>query len=116
MLESDFKALIKTLRPSPALLDVSSAMFQDEWSRRMSPGEETARRIKQSIQQIDRDREKLLDRIVDASTISVAKAFERRVEKLGCAKLVADRQAFFGAKRSFSACCQRRRNIHPKTI
>ena len=88
-IEGEFRALIQTVQPTQTLTNVVSAMFKDEWSRRIAQGVELAASIKRSIAKLDQDIERLLDRIVDTSSASVAGALERRVDKLEKEKLVA---------------------------
>jgi len=57
-------------------------MFKDLWRYKLSQVENNAQAMTHEIAKLDKQIEKLLDRIVDAETPSVIGAFEKRIQKL----------------------------------
>jgi site-specific DNA recombinase len=81
-LEGEFEALLQTLQPKAKLFELAKAMFIDLWNMRLAQADQVAKSLKTSMQQIDKQIEQLLDRIVEASNASVVAAYEKRISKL----------------------------------
>ena len=93
-----YGALTKKLTPSKALITVADKMFRGLWDHCVTA--QAARKdvfVKEG-KKIDRTIEGLLDRIVEAESASVIKAFEKRIETLQKEKLVIE-EKIAGASR-----------------
>jgi site-specific DNA recombinase len=82
LLESQFDAMLRTLRPTPELFDLASEMFRDLWNARMDSEQSDAKHMRSEVIRIERQIEQLVDRIVASDVSSIATAFENRVRSL----------------------------------
>ena len=76
-IEGDFVALLSQLTPAPGLLHVARAMFADIWKQRTNQAAELVRSCDEHVKKIERQIGSLLDRIIDASSNTVATAYEK---------------------------------------
>ena len=87
-METGFADILKSLQPTHQFFEIAKAMFRDAWDMRMNQSEaqrsEWQRQLKAAEKQID----DLLDRIVDATRKPVIAAYEKRLDKLECEKIV----------------------------
>lgn len=81
-LETDFEILLQRVQPSENVFRVARAMFTELWNRRLAKGKAQAKAMGAEIVRVEREIEKLLERIVEASVPSVIAAYELRVGKL----------------------------------
>ncbi len=81
-IEAEFAALLKQLQPTKRLFRIARSMFEKLWTHRL--GTEKARKesLCREIAQTDRKIEQLLDRIVEADSSAVVRAYENRIQKL----------------------------------
>ncbi|WP_019960625.1 recombinase zinc beta ribbon domain-containing protein [Woodsholea maritima] len=82
VLEKDFEALVKALRPTEALFNVARAMFAKIWDYRIASAEAMARSVQSEAAKLEKQIGALVDRIVDATSDSVIKAYESRIRAL----------------------------------
>jgi site-specific DNA recombinase len=82
VLEGEFEALLATMRPTAGLFEVASAMFRDGWDQRRAQSNAIALRVKNQIAQIEKKAEQLVDRLVEASSDTLVKAYEKRIATL----------------------------------
>ena len=87
-LETAFTELLEGVRPSKQVFDIAAAMFKDAWDRRLAKSKAMAAQAKRELQKLDAKIEKLLERIVDASTDTLVKSYEARIVKLEREKLL----------------------------
>ena len=87
-IEGAFAQVVRSLRPTPQLFDLAGAMFESAWSQRTSQAEARRQELARQAAQIDRQVAGLLDRIVDATNASVARAYETRIAALEQEKLL----------------------------
>jgi len=78
-LEGAFETLLQELRPSPDLFQMAYAIFQKIWVQSMDKNKEQATRLKSEQSQLKRKVDQLLDRITEAESDSVAKAYEKKI-------------------------------------
>src|SRR5690606_22676009 len=90
IIEDEFEALLKSLRPAEGLFRCARAMFEELWNHRLAASESYARTLKAELAKIERQVEQFLDRIVDADTPSVVTAYERRIRQLEEQKIAID--------------------------
>lgn len=57
-------------------------MFREAWNRRLAQSAEITKTFQAKLKGIERDIDKLLDRIVDASNPNVFRAYEKKVASL----------------------------------
>jgi site-specific DNA recombinase len=87
-IEAAFEELLRSLSPAKELFDLAAAMFRDAWNDHLRQAGERKIAMKKEIADIDRKVAQLLDRIVDAESATVSKAFERKVDELEKRKLI----------------------------
>jgi site-specific DNA recombinase len=95
--EDEFEALLTALVPTQGLLDLALVMLRDCWDARVAKGREQLASLQESLRDIERKVDQLLDRLVEASGASVITAYERRVRELESQKaVIGDRIAVCG--------------------
>ena len=95
--EGEFEALLTTLVPTKRLLDLSLSMLRKCWDARVARGRQQFASLQESLHDIERKVEQLLDRLMQASGASVITAYERRVRELETQKaMINDRIAACG--------------------
>jgi site-specific DNA recombinase len=86
--EDAFETLLTSLKPSEELFGLASQIFRDLWDQRLATASVQKKAMTAELSQIDRKIEQLLDRIVDAESNSVIKAYENRVQEFEQQKLL----------------------------
>jgi DNA invertase Pin-like site-specific DNA recombinase len=81
-IEGEFEAMLARVTPNQSLVDVAHAMFKKAWTQRVAQAQALAANCKREAAQIERQIEKLLDRVVEAGTDSVVRAYEKRIAGL----------------------------------
>ena len=79
--EGKFEALLQSMRPSEPIFEMIQAMFKNAWEQQRQNGQVMTKTIKRSIAKCETQITQLLDRIVDASSDSVVKAYDTRIAK-----------------------------------
>ena len=87
-LEGEFAELLKQARPSEKLFALVKEMFQDLWAHRLGQSAALTRSMKGEVKTIDQKITELLDRIVEADSDTLIKAYERRVKELERRKML----------------------------
>lgn len=82
VLETQFDAMLRTLRPTPELFELASEMFRDLWNARMASEQADARHMRSEVVRIEKQIEQLVGRIVASDVSSISTAFENRVRTL----------------------------------
>lgn len=98
VIESDFETLLESLKPSESLFQIVRAMFADAWAQQRGLAAHSRTAARQALAKLDVEIEKLLDRIVGASSDSVIAAYERRIDELEREKLVLNEKCGAAAK------------------
>ena len=86
-IEGEFEAMLQTLRPTEALFHVACTMFKQLWDHRLDAQKTQSRSLETDIKAIDRKVDQLLDRIVDAESPSVIRAYENRIRDMESHKI-----------------------------
>ena len=81
-IEGEFAAVLARVTPNQSLVDVAYSMFKNAWEQRVAQSRAFAMYCKQEAAQIERQVEKLLDRVVEAGSDSVVRAYEKRIAGL----------------------------------
>ncbi len=73
---------MKALAPAEGFFELAKAMMRDAWDKRFAivQGEKTA--LRNQLDDLNRQIESLLDRIVEANNASIVSAYEDKIEKL----------------------------------
>ena len=79
VVEQEFEALLKSLRPSADLFELASALFRDLWEQRVAYSKAESKSMTAEVSQIDRKIDQLVDRLVDADSDAVVRALEKRI-------------------------------------
>ena len=82
VLEGEFEAIVKQLRPTEGLFNTARRMFENRWNHRLAHQKDRSRSLEAQLRKIDGQIEQLLDRIVDADSSTVIGAYEKRIQKL----------------------------------
>ena len=92
-LEGEFVKLLDTLTPAPKLFTLARAMFKDVWIQRTAQTRALALSYEREAAKVEKQIEALLERIMDASSHTVIRAYEARIESLERSKLaLAEKQ------------------------
>jgi DNA invertase Pin-like site-specific DNA recombinase len=95
--EGEFEALLTALVPTQGLLDLALAILRKCWDARVARGRQQLASLQESLRDIERKVDQLLNRLLQASGASVITAYERRVRELESQKmLIGDRIASCG--------------------
>ncbi|GLO72457.1 hypothetical protein MACH17_39740 [Phaeobacter inhibens] len=90
VLEGEFDALMQSLTPSEGMFAMATKMFRDAWGQRAGQMEADKRLIRTERNQLEKQIEGLLDRVVDADSPTLITAYEKRIEKMEREKLILD--------------------------
>ncbi len=82
VVEKDFEALVRSLVPSKGLITIARKMFKTIWEHRISHVASTADALNAQAVELDKQITSYLDRILDASSPTVIKAYEQRISTL----------------------------------
>lgn len=86
-IETEFGTLLKSIEPAPAMFALVRTMFRHAWDQRSAQAAAIALSYRKERDGIDAQLDKLMDRIVEASSPTVA-AYERKIAELENRKLV----------------------------
>jgi len=97
VVEGDFEVLLTGLVPAQGLLELALDVLRDCWDARITKGRQRLASLQETLRDIERKVDQLLDRLMKASGVSVITAYERRVRELESQKaLTSDRIAACG--------------------
>ncbi|MEM6413529.1 MAG: recombinase family protein [Pseudomonadota bacterium] len=82
VVEGDFGKIIKSLRPSEDLFEFASSLFRDLWDQRGEAMKARRQSMTAEVSQVDRKIAQLMDRLVEADSESVVRAYEKRIGDL----------------------------------
>ena len=92
-LHKGFEEIMQRLSPSRQLVELAKIMFRDAWELRRSQAAEERAEWKRQIKTTEKQIDDLLDRIVDAGSESVVRAYEKRIDKLERQKALLSERA-----------------------
>ena len=91
-IEDGFAEILKSLQPTRRLFNAAREMFIDAWELQLALAHQHKAATLAQLKDVEREIEEVLDRLVESSSATVAKALEQRVEKLERKKfLLAER-------------------------
>jgi len=85
--EGAFADVLSSLQPSQQLFTVASKMFKDIWQHQRSQGTVIVQSLKQDLIKVEKQIQKLLDRIMGTDCDRLITAYEDRLAKLETQKL-----------------------------
>ncbi|MCU7839796.1 MAG: recombinase family protein [Candidatus Thiodiazotropha sp. (ex Troendleina suluensis)] len=88
--EGEFETLLKKLSPSKSLVVVAEKMFKQLWEHHRHSQTEHKTQLEKTRGKLNRDIERLIDRIVDTDNSAVVNALEKRIEKLQRSRIALD--------------------------
>ncbi len=91
--ENEFMAILASLKPTKKLFDLSKAIWKQVWFFRLTSAASVQADAQRDAQALDKKIESLLDRIVETTTPSVIKAYEKRIAGLEREKLILEERA-----------------------
>ena len=91
-LEGEFTTLLGKLSPAPELFKVAAAMFKDIWMSGIGAQEARKQSLKTQLRKADKQVNQLLERIVEAESPTVIRAYEKRIQELEQDKLTVQEQ------------------------
>ncbi|MGI3185720.1 hypothetical protein [Nioella aestuarii] len=87
-LEDGFAEILKKMEPAHGLFELAKAMLRDAWNLRLVIAHNEKEALKKQLEDLNRQLENMLYRIVEANSASVVSAYETRIEKLERDKIV----------------------------
>lgn len=81
-IEGEFAEVLARVTPTESLATIARSMFRKAWDQRLAQAREIASACKREAEQVERQIQKLLDRVVEAGSESVIKAYEKRIASL----------------------------------
>lgn len=91
--EGKFVSLLKSMRPTLNAIAIVRAMFADAGEQREKQAESSAKAFTNDLKRIEREVDKFVDMIGDASSAHAARAYERKIDKLEEEKVLAQQKA-----------------------
>ncbi|UWQ51694.1 recombinase family protein [Leisingera caerulea] len=91
-IEDGFADLLQSIQPTQNLFKVARAMFIDAWNMRETEALRDQEVLRDKLTDLNRQIERLLDRILDATNPKLVSTYEARLEKLEREKLVLGEQ------------------------
>jgi hypothetical protein len=76
------------MQPAKELFDLAKAMLRDAWNMRLALALNEKDALQKQLEDVNRQLENMLDRIIEANSASVVNAYETRIEKLERDKLI----------------------------
>lgn len=81
-IEGEFETLLASLKPTEGLFNLAFEMFRDLWDARLMSARTQGASLEKDIKLIERKIEQLLDRVVEATSDSVVRAYEKRIQDM----------------------------------
>lgn len=78
-IEDAFGDVVRTLQPTPGLLQLAEMMFRDAWAARLDQMKDASKSVRRQIAEADKQIESLLDRIMSATNDAVISAYEQKI-------------------------------------
>lgn len=89
-IEGEFEGIVQSLQPREQLYDLARAMFKNAWQQRKDQVKARLNAMQTEVQSVEKEINRMLDRIVDVSSTSVLRTFERKIESLEKQKVVLE--------------------------
>ncbi|WP_419740148.1 recombinase zinc beta ribbon domain-containing protein [Ruegeria sp.] len=89
-LEGEFEGILKAIQPTENLFSLAKAMFKDAWNQKLLQTQHAAASRKKEAAKLQKQIDRLLERIVETDNASVITAYENRIAALERQKLVVN--------------------------
>ncbi len=86
--EEAFEAVLHQITPAASFAKLDHAMFFKAWNAQMASAKRTKGTLRHKVLEIEVQIDQKLDQIVECTSTTVQKAFERKIEKLEADKLI----------------------------
>lgn len=90
MVENEFAELLKAITPAKSALDAAAKMFDDIWKARSQHRRNYAQKIKNTLKDLDRTMDSVVDIMVNTSSPRARQGYENKLESLEQEKLVLE--------------------------
>lgn len=80
--ENDVGTLVKTLQPAPQLVSIIQTLFRGAWNGRYAQVDALKESIHRNIKNTDNQIEKLMDRLMTATSDNVVSRYEQKIDAL----------------------------------
>ena len=97
-IEGEFEALLQGLTPAKPIFKIAAAMFEAIWDFRIESQAVRSKQLQADAHATQKKIDQLLDRIMDAESGSVIKAYEAKIAKLEQHKLELEERAMQSAQ------------------
>ncbi|MEM9100565.1 MAG: recombinase zinc beta ribbon domain-containing protein [Pseudomonadota bacterium] len=87
-LEGAFETLLRKLQPSQNLFRLAKVMLADAWDMQRAKSGETRKQLQSDLKRVEKEIDKLLDRIVESNQPTMIGAYEKRIGKLESEKVL----------------------------
>lgn len=87
-IEGEFETLLTSLKPTEGLFNLAFDVFRDHWDARLMSARTQGASLEKDIKLIERKIEQLLDRVVEAASDSVVRAYEKRIQEMEMQKAI----------------------------
>lgn len=88
VIEGSFETLLASLKPTEGLFNLAFDIFRDQWDARLTNSRSQGATLEKDIKLVERKIEQLLDRVVEATSDSVVRAYEKRIQDLEMQKAI----------------------------
>ncbi len=93
-IEGEFEVILRELQPAPKLFDLARAMFDDLWNQQSRSSEQRRKDLQSDIVKLEAKIEQMMERIVNADSVTLVTAYEAQIKKLTEQKtLLTDKSA-----------------------
>ena len=86
-IEDEFETMLRSLRPTETVFTLARAMFEELWNHRLATQANQSQSLEAEIGKIERKINQLLDRIIEAETPTVIRAYESKISAMETQKL-----------------------------
>ncbi len=87
-IDAGFEAILRSLKPSKQILDIATSMLKDAWDQRGDQAKQAKAEIKRQHNELDKQQDALVERMVETSNPKVMTALENKIAKLDDEKLL----------------------------
>ncbi len=89
-MESQFETLLKQLTPAKSLMKTATKMFKSLWDNETKDKNRRKQDLQKHIKQLDREKEKIIDKLIKTDIESVIAAYEKRIQDIELDKVVIE--------------------------
>ncbi len=87
-MEEDFEHLLNNMRPTKQLFVLFKAMLRQTWEKESLSEQESTQVLQKQLQELEKKEAQMLDRLVEAESSSLVRAYEKRVEEIDAQKII----------------------------